>query len=314
MNAVKKLPKQAPLHKRLAEYIRNHPLLYVLALPVVAYYLIFNYYPMYGVLMAFQDFKPALGIWGSKWVGLKHFEKFIGGIYFWRLVRNTLSINLGMLLVGFPIPILFALLLNEIPHRGFQRVTQTVTYMPHFISSVVVCGLMLQFCGSNGILTRMLAALGLTPQTNLFTVPSLFQPLYIGMNVWKNMGWDSIIFFAALTSVDSELHEAAQIDGAGRWRRMLHVTLPAIMPTVVILLIMRIGNLMSLGWDQIILLYNERVYETADVISTYVYRMGLTKFEYSFGSAVGLLNSVINVILLMGANALSRKVNETSLW
>ena len=314
MNAVKKLPKQAPLHKRLAENIRNHPLLYVLALPVVAYYLIFNYYPMYGVLMAFQDFKPALGIWGSKWVGLKHFEKFIGGIYFWRLVRNTLSINLGMLLVGFPIPILFALLLNEIPHRGFQRVTQTVTYMPHFISSVVVCGLMLQFCGSNGILTRMLAALGLTPQTNLFTVPSLFQPLYIGMNVWKNMGWDSIIFFAALTSVDSELHEAAQIDGAGRWRRMLHVTLPAIMPTVVILLIMRIGNLMSLSWDQIILLYNERVYETADVISTYVYRMGLTKFEYSFGSAVGLLNSVINVILLMGANALSRKVNETSLW
>ena len=314
MNAVKKLPKQAPLHKRLAENIRNHPLLYVLALPVVAYYLIFNYYPMYGVLMAFQDFKPALGIWGSKWVGLKHFEKFIGGIYFWRLVRNTLSINLGMLLVGFPIPILFALLLNEIPHRGFQRVTQTVTYMPHFISSVVVCGLMLQFCGSNGILTRVLAALGLTPQTNLFTVPSLFQPLYIGMNVWQNMGWDSIIFFAALTSVDSELHEAAQIDGAGRWRRMLHVTLPAIMPTVVILLIMRIGNLMSLGWDQIILLYNERVYETADVISTYVYRMGLTKFEYSFGSAVGLLNSVINVILLMGANALSRKVNETSLW
>ena len=313
MNAVKKLPKQAPLHKRLAENIRNHPLLYVLALPVVAYYLIFNYYPMYGVLMAFQDFKPALGIWGSKWVGLKHFEKFIGGIYFWRLVRNTLSINLGMLLVGFPIPILFALLLNEIPHRGFQRVTQTVTYMPHFISSVVVCGLM-QFCGSNGILTRVLAALGLTPQTNLFTVPSLFQPLYIGMNVWQNMGWDSIIFFAALTSVDSELHEAAQIDGAGRWRRMLHVTLPAIMPTVVILLIMRIGNLMSLGWDQIILLYNERVYETADVISTYVYRMGLTKFEYSFGSAVGLLNSVINVILLMGANALSRKVNETSLW
>ena len=314
MNAAKKLPKQAPLHKRLAENIRNHPLLYVLALPVVAYYLIFNYYPMYGVLMAFQDFKPALGIWGSRWVGLKHFEKFIGGIYFWRLVRNTLSINLGMLLVGFPIPILFALLLNEIPHRGFQRVTQTVTYMPHFISSVVVCGLMLQFCGSNGILTRVLAALGLTPQTNLFTVPSLFQPLYIGMNVWKNMGWDSIIFFAALTSVDSELHEAAQIDGAGRWRRMLHVTLPAIMPTVVILLIMRIGNLMSLGWDQIILLYNERVYERADVISTYVYRMGLTKFEYSFGSAVGLLNSVINVILLMGANALSRKVNETSLW
>lgn len=306
--------KSPSVFKQLGRNIKAHPYLYLLFLPVFVYYVIFHYWPMYGVIIAFKDFKPMKGIFGSEWVGLLQFKTFLSSTFLWRLIRNTLSINLGMLLVGFPIPILFALLLNEIPHRGFQRVTQTVTYMPHFISSVVVCGLMLQFCGSNGILTRVLAALGLTPQTNLFTVPSLFQPLYIGMNVWKNMGWDSIIFFAALTSVDSELHEAAQIDGAGRWRRMLHVTLPAIMPTVVILLIMRIGNLMSLGWDQIILLYNERVYETADVISTYVYRMGLTKFEYSFGSAVGLLNSVINVILLMGANALSRKVNETSLW
>ena len=151
-------------------------------------------------------------------------------------------------------------------------------------------------------------------KTNLFTVPRYFQPLYIGMNIWQNLGWDSIIYFAALAGVDSELYEAAQIDGAGRWRRMLHVTLPGIMPTVVILLIMRIGSLMNLGWDQIILLYNERVYETADVISTYVYRMGLSKFEYSFGSAVGLLNSLINIMLLVGANALSRRVNETALW
>ena len=313
MNAVKKLPKQAPLHKRLAENIRNHPLLYVLALPVVAYYLIFNYYPMYGVLMAFQDFKPALGIWGSKWVGLKHFEKFIGGIYFWRLVRNTLSINLGMLLVGFPIPILFALLLNEIPHRGFQRVTQTVTYMPHFISSVVVCGLMLQFCGSNGILTRMLGTFGVR-QTNLFSVPTYFQPLYILMNIWQELGWESIIFFAALTSIDASLYEAAKVDGAGRWQQMWHVTLPGIAPTIVILLILRIGNLMSLGWDRIFLLYNEMIFETADVISTYVYRTGLVKMQYSYSTAVGLMNSVINVILLLSANALSRRVSESSLW
>ena len=218
-----------------------------------------------------------------------------------------------MLLVGFPLPILFALLLNEIPSRKFQRVTQTITYMPHFISAVVICGLMVQFCASNGILTNVLGYLGVQ-RTNLFTVPRYFQPLYIAMNVWQNLGWDSIIYFAALSGVDSELYEAAQIDGAGRWRRMLHVTLPGIMPTVVILLIMRIGSMMNLGWDRIILLYNERVYETADVISTYVYRMGLSKFEYSFGSAVGLLNSVINIVLLMGANALSRKVNETALW
>ena len=218
-----------------------------------------------------------------------------------------------MLLVGFPLPILFALLLNEIPSRGFQRVTQTITYMPHFISTVVICGLMVQFCSSSGILTNVLSHLGMQ-KTNLFTVPRYFQPLYIGMNIWQNLGWDSIIYFAALAGVDSELYEAAQIDGAGRWRRMLHVTLPGIMPTVVILLIMRIGSLMNLGWDQIILLYNERVYETADVISTYVYRMGLSKFEYSFGSAVGLLNSLINIMLLVGANALSRRVNETALW
>lgn len=302
------------MKKSLLRRIADHWQIYCFLLPPLIYLILFCYVPMAGVQIAFRKFTIRDGIWGSKWVGLQQFAKFFRAYNCKTIIQNTLTLSLYSIAAGFPIPILFALLLNEIPHRGFQRVTQTVTYMPHFISSVVVCGLMLQFCGSNGILTRVLAALGLTPQTNLFTVPSLFQPLYIGMNVWKNMGWDSIIFFAALTSVDSELHEAAQIDGAGRWRRMLHVTLPAIMPTVVILLIMRIGNLMSLGWDQIILLYNERVYETADVISTYVYRMGLTKFEYSFGSAVGLLNSVINVILLMGANALSRKVNETSLW
>lgn len=268
---------------------------------------------MYGVVIAFQDFKPALGIAGSNFVGLKHFDKFINGRYFSRLVRNTISINMGMLLVAFPLPIVFALMLNEIRSIRFQRLTQTITYMPHFVSTVVVCGLMVQFCASDGVLTTVFSWLGMQ-KTNLLTVPAYFQPLYIGMNVWQNVGWDSIIFFAALTAVDPQLHEAAHIDGAGRWRRMWHVTIPAILPTVVILLIMRIGNLMSLGWDQIILLYNERVYETADVISTYVYRSGLTNFEYSFGSAVGLMNSVINVILLIGANTLSRRVNETSLW
>lgn len=305
--------RRIPLRQRLLSNIRSHPMLYLLALPVVAYYILFCYWPMYGVVIAFQNFKPAFGIAGSQWVGLKHFEDLLSGRYFSRLLRNTLSINLGMLLVGFPLPILFALLLNEIPSRKFQRVTQTITYMPHFISAVVICGLMVQFCASNGILTNVLGYLGVQ-RTNLFTVPRYFQPLYIAMNVWQNLGWDSIIYFAALSGVDSELYEAAQIDGAGRWRRMLHVTLPGIMPTVVILLIMRIGSMMNLGWDRIILLYNERVYETADVISTYVYRMGLSKFEYSFGSAVGLLNSVINIVLLMGANALSRKVNETALW
>lgn len=306
------IPRKS-LGRQLLDNIRAHPLLYALILPVLAYYVIFCYWPMYGVVIAFQDFKPALGIAGSNFVGLKHFDKFINGRYFSRLVRNTISINMGMLLVAFPLPIVFALMLNEIRSIRFQRLTQTITYMPHFVSTVVVCGLMVQFCASDGVLTTVFSWLGMQ-KTNLLTVPAYFQPLYIGMNVWQNVGWDSIIFFAALTAVDPQLHEAAHIDGAGRWRRMWHVTIPAILPTVVILLIMRIGNLMSLGWDQIILLYNERVYETADVISTYVYRSGLTNFEYSFGSAVGLMNSVINVILLIGANTLSRRVNETSLW
>ena len=313
MNAESLTVRRVPLRRRLLDNIRNHPLLYLLALPVAAYYIIFCYLPMYGVVIAFQDFKPALGIAGSRWVGLKHFEKLVTSRYFGRLLGNTLSINLGMLLVGFPLPILFALLLNEIPSRGFQRVTQTITYMPHFISTVVICGLMVQFCSSNGILTNVLSHLGMQ-KTNLFTVPRYFQPLYIGMNIWQNLGWDSIIYFAALAGVDSELYEAAQIDGAGRWRRMLHVTLPGIMLTIITMLILRIGQMMSIGYEKTILLYNPSTYETADIISSYTYRVGLLEQSWSYSTAIGLFNSVINLILLLIANKLSRKLADTSLW
>lgn len=308
-NAVGRRSRFGPLARNMREY----PILYIMGFIVAIYYLLFCYLPMYGIVMSFQDFRPALGFMQSRWVGLKHFRRFVNSIYFWRLIGNTLSINGGMLVFAFPLSIVFALLLNELRCTGFRRVVQTVAYMPHFVSSVVICGLMVKFCSTSGVLTIVLSTLGLQ-QTNLLTVPAYFQPLYIGMNIWQNLGWDSIIYFAALTAVDPQLHEAAQIDGAGRWRRMWHVTLPAIMPTIVILLIMRIGSLMSLGWEKIFLLYNDRVLETADVISTYVYRCGLGNSEYSFGSAVGLMNSVVNVALLCGANMLSRKVNETSLW
>lgn len=299
--------------KMLLKNIKEHPWLYVLFLPVLAYFLIFHYWPMYGVIIAFKDYKPMKGIFASNWVGFANFAQFLNGPYLWRLVRNTLSINLGMLLVAFPLPIIFALLLNECRSVKFRKVVQTVTYMPHFVSSVVVCSLMLIFCRSNGVITTMLSIFGM-PQTNLFSIGKFFQPLYIAMNVWQELGWDSIIFFAALTSIDASLYEAAQVDGAGRWRQMWHVTLPGIAPTIVILLILRIGNLMSLGWDRIYLLYNEMIYEQADVISTYVYRTGLQQMQYSYSTAVGLMNSVINVILLVGANVVSRKVNDTSLW
>ena len=299
--------------KRLLMNIKQHPWFYILILPAIAYFIVFHYAPMYGVIIAFQDYKPFKGISGSAWVGFKHFTDFITGPFFWRLLRNTLSINIGMLLFGFPLPILFALLLNEVRSTGFKRVVQTITYMPHFVSSVVVCGLMVIFCRSDGILTYVLSFFGL-PESNLLTYKNLFQPLYIGMNIWQELGWDSIIYFAALTSIDVSLYEAARVDGAGRWRQMWHITLPGIAPTVVILLILRIGNLMSLGWDRIYLLYNDMVMETADVISTYVYRTGMLQVQYSYATAVGLMNSVVNIVLLFTANYISRKVTDSSLW
>lgn len=305
--------KSPSILKQLGRNIKAHPYLYLLFLPVFVYYVVFHYWPMYGVIIAFKDYKPMKGIFGSEWVGLLQFKTFLNSTFLWRLIRNTLSINLGMLVFAFPLPIIFALLLNECKSVAFRKVVQTVTYMPHFVSSVVVCSLMLIFCRSNGILTRMLGVFGVR-QTNLFSVPKYFQPLYILMNIWQELGWESIIFFAALTSIDASLYEAAKVDGAGRWQQMWHVTLPGIAPTIVILLILRIGNLMSLGWDRIFLLYNEMIFETADVISTYVYRTGLVKMQYSYSTAVGLMNSVINVILLLAANALSRRVSESSLW
>ena len=305
--------KSPSVLKQLGRNIKAHPYLYLLFLPVFVYYVVFHYWPMYGVIIAFKDYKPMKGIFGSEWVGLLQFKTFLNSTFLWRLIRNTLSINLGMLIFAFPLPIIFALLLNECKSVAFRKVVQTVTYMPHFVSSVVVCSLMLIFCRSNGILTRMLGVFGVR-QTNLFSVPKYFQPLYILMNIWQELGWESIIFFAALTSIDASLYEAAKVDGAGRWQQMWHVTLPGIAPTIVILLILRIGNLMSLGWDRIFLLYNEMIFETADVISTYVYRTGLVKMQYSYSTAVGLMNSVINVILLLAANALSRRVSESSLW
>ena len=302
-----------PWGKKLLMNIKQHPWFYVMIIPAIAYFIVFHYAPMYGVIIAFQNYKPFKGISGSAWVGLKHFSDFITGPFFWRLLRNTLSINIGMLLFGFPLPIIFALLLNEVRSVGFKRVVQTITYMPHFVSSVVVCGLMVLFCRSDGILTYVLKFIGF-PDNNLLTYKQYFQGLYIGMNIWQELGWDSIIYFAALTSIDVSLYEAARVDGAGRWRQMWHITLPGIAPTVVILLILRIGNLMSLGWDRIYLLYNDMVMETADVISTYVYRTGMLQVQYSYATAVGLMNSIVNIILLFSANYISRKVTDSSLW
>lgn len=306
--------KGMPFRKKLWRNVKAHPLLYIMILPAVVYFIVYHYAPMYGMIIALFDYVPTKGVFGSKFVGLKHFKGFLQDPYFFRTMRNTLSINLLLLLGGFPVPIIFAILLNELRSTKFRRVIQTVTYMPHFISSVVICGLMLEFCKTNGVITSLYASLTGADPFNLFSSTTLFQPLYVLMCVWQEFGWDSIIYYAAVTGIDQTLYEAAEIDGANRFKKIIHVTLPGIAPTIVILLIMRIGNMMTLGWDKVLLLQNPLTYKTSDVISTYVYRFGLTNFQYSFATAVGFFNSIINFLLLITANTVSRKLNDTSLW
>ncbi|MEK5059646.1 sugar ABC transporter permease [Paenibacillus sp. FSL H7-0326] len=299
-----------------SRFIRDFMLnkyLYLMMLPVVAYYLIFHYTPMYGAVIAFKDYTPIKGILGSDWVGLKHFIDFFDSYYFWRILKNTLLISLYSLLFEFPMPILLALLINEVRQRRFKRVVQTITYMPYFISLVVICGIITDFTNADGLINRLFMWLGYDGQAML-QKPELFRPIYILSEIWQRIGWESIIYIAALTSIDQEQYEAARIDGANRLKQMFYITLPGLLPTITIMLILRMGNLLNVGFEKIILLYNPVTYETADVISSFVYRKGLLEFGWSYSSAVGLFNSVINLILLVTANYISRRVSNNSLW
>lgn len=288
--------------------------LYLLILPVIIYYLVFHYKPMYGLIIAFQDYSPRRGISGSEWVGLKHFEAFFGSIYFGRLLRNTLEISLATLIFGFPAPIILALLMNELRSKLFSRITQTITYMPHFVSMVVLCAMIREFVKEGGFITNFLVNAFGYDGNNLLSRSAYFTPIYVISNIWQGVGWGSIVYLAALTGIDMELYEAARVDGAGRWKQTVHITIPSILPTIIIMLIMRMGQVMSVGYEKVILLYNEGIYDRADVISTYVYRMGIMNRQYSFSAAVGLFNSIVNFILVIAANQISRKVSETSLW
>lgn len=288
--------------------------LYLIILPVLVYYILFHYKPMYGLIIAFQDYSPRRGIWGSDWVGLQNFKDFFGGIYFWRLLRNTLSISLVTLVVGFPAPIILALLVNELRSKLFSRITQTITYMPHFVSMVVLCAMIREFVAEDGFITQFLVKFFGYDGKNLLSRGAYFTPIYAISNIWQGVGWGSIVYLAALTGIDMELYEAARVDGAGRWKQTIHITIPSIAPTIIVMLIMRMGQIMSVGHEKIILLYNEGIYDKADVISTYVYRMGIVNRQYSFSAAVGMFNSVVNFILVIAANQISKKVSETSLW
>ncbi len=302
-------------HKRLARDLRRNRIIYAMGFLCLAYYIIFCYLPMGGIVIAFKNFRAARGIFGSAWADpwFKYFDQFFGSYYFWRLLRNTLLINFYDLLFGFPAPILLALLLNELRSNRYKRIVQTVTYMPHFISQVVVCGIILDFFSSNGLVNQIIQLLG-GQMTIFMQDPKYFRGIYVGSNIWQEVGYSSIIYLSALSAVDMELYDAAAIDGCNRFKRVLHVTLPGIMPTIVIMLILRMGSMMSLGFEKIILLYNESIYETSDVIASFVYRYGMQKGNYSYATAVGLFNSLFNFLLLILVNGISRKVNETSLW
>lgn len=307
------LAKKQNVLIRLGYDIKKNPYIYLMLIPVLAFYILFCYKPMYGILMAFQDFTPRKGIAGSPWVGLKYFKQFFESPYFLRTVGNTLWINVLNLIFSFPAPIILALLLNELRGKLFKKTVQTITYMPHFISVVVIVGILKALFAYNGVFTDFLVMLGMD-RVNIVTLPQYFRTLYVASDIWQGVGWGSIIYLAAISNVDSELYDAATVDGASRFRRALSVTIPAIMPTIVILLILRIGSMMSVGYEKIILLYNPNTYETADVISSYVYRVGIEQGSFSYSTAIGLFNSVINFILVIGANKFSKSVSETSLW
>ncbi len=298
---------------RLIKDIRMHKGAYLIVLPVVVFYILFHYRPMYGLIIAFKNYSPAKGIMGSSWAGFKHFEDFLTNPYFWRLMRNTLTISLSNLIFSFPAPIILALLLNEIKNKAFLRGSQMIMYIPHFISLVVICGMIINFTDIDGVINDLLNVFGIERKAYL-NYPQYFVPIYVISDIWQGIGWNSIIYMAALTGIDTSLYEAATIDGAGRWKQTLHVTIPGILPTIIIMLLMRIGNLLSVGYEKVILLYNPLTYETADIISTYVYRKGLLEQNYSFSTAVGLFNSIISFILLIGANTLSKRCGEGSLW
>ncbi|MGN8646224.1 ABC transporter permease [Gracilibacillus sp. HCP3S3_G5_1] len=289
-------------------------MIYLMVSPVILYYIIFQYGPMYGLQIAFKDYSPELGFLGSPWVGFEHFKEFFNSFFFWRLLRNTILLSFYSLLFAFPAGIILALLLNEVRGRIFKRTVQTVTYMPHFVSLVVIVGILFDFTARDGVINDILVFLfGIEPIA-FMQESEWFRTLFIGSDIWQNVGWSSIIFLAAISNIDPALYEAAKMDGAGRFKQMFHITLPGIMPTVVILLILLIGKFMTVGEEKILLMYNPTTYETADVIGTYVYRKGILESNFSYSAAVGLFKALIAFTLLVIANGIARKVGDTKLW
>ncbi|WOC32637.1 MULTISPECIES: ABC transporter permease [Caproicibacterium] len=302
-----------PDRKQKWKRIRKDWQLYTFLVIPVVYFLIFKYLPMVGNVIAFRKYVPAKSIFGVKWVGLKYFNMFIQDPSFWHIFLNTITLSVETLIFTFPAPIILALLLNELRNLKFKSFVQTASYLPHFVSTVMLVGIIFEFTASSGPINSLVKAMG-GSAVSFMQDPKYFHSVYIISRVWQSTGWGTIMYLAALTAVNPDLYEAARIDGANRWKQTLHVTLPGIRPTIVTLLVLSIGSIMGVSFEQIILMYNPSTYETADVISSYVYRIGLTQNSYSYAAAIGLFESIIGLILVSLANYLSRKLTDSSLW
>lgn len=294
--------------------IRRDKYLLAMFLPIVLYYIIFSYTPMTGLIIAFKDFKPGGGIYHGEWVGLKWFMQFFESPYAFRIITNTVLISLYSIVFGFPVPIFFAICITEIKNSRMRRIVQTASYLPHFISTVVVVGMITMFFSmNNGIVNNIIVKLG-GEQVNFLINPKWFRTLYVGSEIWQHFGFNSIIYIAAINGIDPEMYEAAKIDGITKFKEVYYITIPMISSTIIILFILRLGRIMSVGFEKVFLMYSPAVYETADVISTYVYRKGIESSSYSFASAVGFFNSVINFLFVYIANRICRITTQTSMW
>lgn len=312
----KKVPMytKKSLRDRWSHDLRHNWWLWVMFLPVVVYYAIFNYAPMYGIVLAFKDYKVRRGILGSPWVGFKYFQRFFSSYNFWTLIKNTLGISVYSLAVGFPLAIIFALMLHYLTLNKLKKTVQMVSYAPYFISTVVICGMLTIFMDpTNGVFNKVLAIFG-HDSVAFLSVPEYFKTIYVFSGVWQGMGWSAIIYISALAGVDMQMHEAAIIDGATKLQRIRYIDLPSIQPTIVMLLIMNLGGLMSVGFEKVYLLQNDLNFMASDIISTYTYRVGMINSDFGYSTAVGLFNTVINLLILIASNAVARKVTGDGLW
>ena len=296
------------------EHIRRNWGLYLLMVPAIVIFICFTYLPMYGVIIAFKDFRPARGIWGSNWAGLKYFTQYFNSYMFSNTIINTLVISLYTLVVTFPLPILLALMCNQMYARRFKKVFQVSTYLPHFISTVVMCGMIIMFLSpSSGVIPKLLGIFGIRIG-DLMGNAGAFSGIYVWTEVWQHLGWDSIMYIAALSAIDPQLYEAAEVDGASKWQKIRTIDIPMLVPTMVTLFILRCGSLLGVGFEKVYLLQNDLNIAKSEIISTYLYKMGLKSNQYSYSAAIGLFNNVVNFVILILVNQISRKISDTSLF